>query len=207
MRGSSNLLRAAGSLLLVLSAASCGFNNSLVSLEYHPPAHKTSGSRVVGAGRFADFRHQGDYNIGAVHSPIGTTMETLTTHVPVENIVRNGFARGLAARSMLAPLNSAPYLITGEIHRLEVNQYVHPTAIAQIRVNLVHAEDGRIFFSRVFEGHRQGDAYMPGSGSPVPAMNALMSGALQDVIDQALESRSLRSKLGRAESSPAPQRY
>lgn len=207
MRLSPKLLCATASLLWLFLASSCGFNNSIVSLDYRPPAHKTSGPRVVGAGRFADLRHQGDYNLGTVHSPIGTTMETLSTHVPVENIVRNGFARGLAARNMLSPLHAAPYLVTGEIHQMEVNQYVHPTASIRMRVNLVHAEDGHIVFSRVFEGYRQGDAYLPGTGSPVPAMSELMSRALQDVIDQALDSHGFRSKLGHAEAPPPPQHY
>ncbi len=204
MRLSPKLLCATASLLWVFLASSCGFNNSIVSLEYRPPAHKTSGPRVVGAGRFADLRHQGDYNLGTVHSPIGTTMETLSTHVPVENIVRNGFARGLAARGMLSPLNGAPYLVTGEIYRMEVNQFVHPTAAVRMRVNLVHAEDGHIVFSRVFEGYRQGDAYLPGTGSPVSAMTDLMSHALQDVIDQALDSHGFHSKMGRAEAPSSP---
>ena len=207
MRVSPNSLRAACSLLLVFFASSCGFNNSIVSLDYRPTGRLSSGPRVVGAGRFADLRYQGDYNLGTVHSPIGTTMETLTTHVPVENIVRNGFARGLAARHMLAPLNEAPYLVTGEIQRMAVNQYLHPTASVRMRVSLVHAEDGHIVFSKVFESYREGEAYMPGSGSPVPAMNELMSRALQDVIDQVLDNRGFRSRLGRAELPDAPKHY
>jgi hypothetical protein len=193
-------LRLGGVALFVLLAASCGFNNTIVSLDYAAPPNVKRGPAIVGAGRFADFRRIGFYNLGTVRSPIGTPMETVTTRVPVENIVRNAFSRGLAARGMLSPLNSAPYLVTGEIVDLQVEQYVHPTATAQLRVSLAHADDGRIVFSQIFESVLHGDAYMPGSGSPVPELRELMSRALQNVVDGALDSPGLRHKLTRGSS-------
>ena len=192
--------------LAVLLASGCGFNNSVVSLDYRPDLGQgLPGPRVVGSGRFSDLRRSGDYNLGTVRSPIGTPMETISTRVPVENIVRNAFGRGLSARGMLAPLNSAPYLISGEILDLQAEQYVHPTATVRLRVNLVRADDGRIVFTRVYEAVRQGDAYIPGTGSPVPVLRELMSRALQNIVDEALDSRGLRNQLTRSSAPQAAQ--
>lgn len=193
-----NILRITGAALLVLLASSCGFNNTVVSLDYQPGlGQRLPGPRIVGAGRFGDFRRQGQYNLGSVHSPIGTTMETISTRVPVENVVRNAVSRGLSVRGMLAPLNSATYLVSGEILELNAGQFVHPTATVRLRINLVRAEDGRIVFTHVYQTMLQGGAYIPGSGSPVPELRELISRALQNVVDQALDSRALRNKLGR----------
>ncbi len=156
---------------------------------------------MVGSGRFSDFRRQGDYNLGTVRSPIGTPMETVSTRVPVENIVRNAFSRGLAARGMLAPLNSASYLVTGEIIDLQIEQYVHPGATARLRVNLVRPVDGRVVYSEIFESVLAGNVYIPGSGSPVPELRELMSRALQTVVDGALDNQGLRRKLERGSAS------
>jgi hypothetical protein len=202
MRLSRTILRLGGAALLTLLAASCGFNNTVVSLDYRPPPSRTHGPAIVGAGSFADLRRIGYYNLGTIRSPIGTPMETISTRVPVENIVRNAFSRGLVARGMLAPLNSASYLVTGEIIDLQIEQYVHPTATARLRVNLVRPDDGRVVYSEVFESVLQGNAYMPGSGSPVPELRELMSRALQNVVDGALDSPHLRRKLEHS-SGPA----
>lgn len=201
-------LRAGAASAVILLTASCGFNNSVVSLDYRADSHRQAmGPRLVGAGHFTDARHQGEYNLGTVRSPIGTPMESISTRVPVENIVRNGFARGLSARGMLATLNTAPYLISGQILELQADQYIRPTAMVRVQVNLVRAMDGRVIFSQVFEGYHQGSAYIPGTGSPVPMLQDLASRALQDVIDQALDNRGLRHRIKLpGPSAPPPSR-
>jgi hypothetical protein len=202
MRLIRNILRL-GAALVALLASGCGFNNSVVSLDYRPDlGQRLHGPHIVGAGHFSDLRRMSAFNLGTVSSPIGTPMETLSTRVPVDEIVSNAFGRGLSVRGMLVPAKSATYLITGEILYLQAEQFVHPTATAQIRVNLVRVDDGKIVFSQVYQAVRQGPAYLPGSGSPVPVLTELMSRALQNVVDTALDSPGLRKGLHRSSGYP-----
>jgi hypothetical protein len=67
---------------------------------------------------------------------------------------------------------------------------------AKLRVNVIEAGTGRIVHSNIYEGERQSGAYIPGSGTPVPMLGDLASGALQDAVDQALDDPSMRAQLG-----------
>jgi len=187
--------------IATLLLSSCGFNNSVVSLDYQPELGQgLHGPQVVGVGRFGDFRREGEYYLGTVRSAIATPMDTVSTRVPVSNIVRNAFSHALSSRHMLAPTDSAPYLISGEILEFEALQILHPDARIRIRVNLARAGSGHILFTQVYESRRAGPTYLPGSGSPVPAMTDLLSRVLQNVVDQAVDDRRLRSKLKQAEA-------
>lgn len=152
-------------------------------------------------GRFADFRRLGEFSLGTVHTPFGTPLETINTRVPIANVVRNAFAHGLSARKMLAPSESAHFILTGEVLEFECQQMVHPSSFASVRVNLVRAGSGEIVYSRVYQSARESDAYMPGSGSPVPNLRDLASRALQNVVDRALDDRALRNRLSDSPSS------
>jgi hypothetical protein len=190
--------------MAALLLSSCGFNNSVVSLDYQPELGQgLHGPQIVGVGRFGDFRREGEYYLGTVRSAIGTPMDTVNTRVPVSNIVRNAFSYALSSRHMLAPQKSAPYVISGEILEFEGIQILHPAARVRLRVNLVRVHDGHILFSQVYESRRNGPTYLPGSGSPVPAMTDLLSRVLQNVVDQALDDRTLRGKLKHAAAAGA----
>jgi hypothetical protein len=191
-----------GGAIAALLLSSCGFNNSVVSLDYQPELGQgLRGPQVVGVGRFGDFRREGEYYLGTVRSAIATPMDTVSTHVPVSNIVRNAFSHALSSRHMLVQVDSAPYVISGEILDFEALQILHPTAHIRLRVNLARAGDGRILFTQIYESRREGPTYLPGSGSPVPAMTDLLSRVLQNVVDQAVDDRRLRAKLKKAEAS------
>ncbi len=184
-----------------LSLASCGFNTSIVSLDYQPSLGQSlPGPRVVEVGQFADFRRLGEFSLGTVHTPFGTPLETINTRVPVAVVVRNAFAHGLSARKMLTPSGSATYILTGEVLEFECQQRVNPSSFASVRVNIVRAGSGQIVYSRVYQSARESEAYMPGSGSPVPNLREMASRALQNVVDRALDDRALRNRL--TESKP-----
>jgi len=190
-----------GGAIAALLLSSCGFNNSVVSLDYQPELGQgLRGPQVVGVGRFGDFRREGEYYLGTVRSAIATPMDTVSTHVPVSNIVRNAFSHALSSRHMLSSLDAAPYVISGEILDFEAKQILYPEAHIRLRVNLARSGSGHILFTQVYESRRQGPTYLPGSGSPVPAMTDLLSRVLQNVVDQAVDDRRLRSKLKKAEA-------
>jgi hypothetical protein len=174
--------------------SSCG-STSTITLDYQPTGQTITGPRKVAVGRFIDHRRVGSYYLGTVRTPIGTTVEQLTTRVPVEQVVRNAFAHGLSSRSMLTGQSSAQFILTGEILEFSADQLVRPGAYAKIRVNLVREGSGQILFSRVYIGERIGSAYLPGSGSPVPELQEMASRSLQDAVDKALDDPLLRSRL------------
>lgn len=190
------------SLLLLALGASvmlCNCGTTSVSLDYQPTlGQNIPGPRKIAAGRFADMRQEGAYHLGEVRTPIGTPLERITSRVPVDDVVRNAFSHGLRARGMLAS-PGAPFVLTGEILELHGDQVVRPAGYARIRVNLVNAGSGQIVFSRIYAGERESSAYRPGSGSPVPIIRELISRALQDAVDRALDDRAMRERL-----NPAP---
>lgn len=187
--------------------ASCGFNTSVVSLDYQPRLGQTlQGPQVVETGRFADMRLLGEFSLGTVHTPFGTPLETIKTRVPVSNIVRNAFAHGLNARKMLTPSSTAQFILTGEVMDFECQQRVHPSSFASVRVNLVRVGSGEIVYSRVYQSARESSAYIPGSGSPVPNLQDMASRALQNVVDRALDDPELRKHLTNITSTDSSSR-
>ncbi|CAN5719729.1 hypothetical protein BH11VER1_BH11VER1_38960 [soil metagenome] len=183
-----------------LFLANCG--STPVSLDYQPSLSRpVPGTTKVAAGRFANMRRQGSSYLGTVRSPIGTPIETLTTNVPIEDVVRNAFAHGLSVRGMFAATGSSPYVINGEILDLHCDQVIKPAAYVSLRVNLVQKSTGQVLFSKIYEAEREGTAFVPGSGSPVPRLRELTSRALQDAVDKALDDRMLRNRLSAASNS------
>lgn len=196
--------RAPHLLLIALSGFAllpCACTTSSISLDYQPRlGQNLRGPRVLSVGRFADQRHEGAYYLGEVRTPIGTPLERLTSRVPVEQVVRNAYSHGLSSRGMLAG-SGAPYMLTGEIIQLYGDQVVRPAGYARIRVNVVRASTGQIVFSRVYSGERESTFYRPGSGSPVPAIRDLLSRALQDAVDRALDDPAMRQRLSSHDTS------
>ncbi len=185
-----------------LSALLCSCGTTAVSLDYQPSlGQNIPGPKKLSVGRFADMRQEGAYYLGEVRTPIGTPLERINSRVPVDELVRNAFSHGLNARGMLSGLGS-PYVLTGEILELKGDQVVRPAGYAKIRVNVIRTSSGQIVFSRVYSGERESGAYIPGSGSPIPAIRELTSRALQDVIDRALDDRAMRERL-----NPLPSPY
>lgn len=183
-----------------LFLASCG--STPISLDYQPALSRpVPGTTKVATGRFANMRRENSSYLGVVRSPIGTPIETLTSNVPVEDVVRNAFAHGLSVRGMFAATGSSPYVISGEILDLHCDQVIKPAAYVSIRVNLVQQSTGQVLFSKVYETEREGTAFVPGTGSPVPRLRELTSRALQDAVDKALDDRALRNRLSAASNN------
>ncbi len=180
--------------LSLLSLASCT-TTSEVSLDYVPsPGHVKPGAAEFSTQPFVDRRDMGAMELGTVRTQIGTPVEKVLTKVPVANVVSNAFAYGLQGRGMLASRSAARFIITGEVLDLRCQLLVHPYGYAKVRVNVLEAESGRIIHSAIYEGERQSSAYIPGSGTPVPVLRDLTSGALQDAVDRALDDPAMRSK-------------
>lgn len=182
--------------LSAISLCSCT-TTTQVSLDYVPG----SGQVIQGGAEFitqpfVDRRDVGPNELGTVRTQLGTPIEHVQTRVPVAQIVTNAFGHALQSRKMLSAKSAARYMITGEVLDLQCNLLVRPYGYAKLRVNVIEAGTGRIVHSGVYEGERQGSAYIPGSGTPVPLLGDLASGALQQAVDQALDDPSMRAQLG-----------
>lgn len=181
-------------LAALLPAASCT-TTSQVTLDYVPSTGQMRpGPAEFSVREFSDQRGVDAQLLGTVRTQIGTPLERVQTRVPVGQIVTNAFAYGLEARGMLANAPAARFVITGEVQELFVQMLVRPYARAKVRVTVLDASNGQIVLSEIFQGDRQGPAYLPGSGSPVPQLRDLASGALQDAVDRALDDPVLRNR-------------
>jgi hypothetical protein len=188
------------SLPLLAAAVVCAFVASCavttqVSLDYVPqPGRIQPGQQEFTTRTFVDRRDVAPNHLGTVRTQIGTPVETVEMRSPAAQIVTNAFGHGLEARGMLTGPRSARYVVTGEILDLYCQMLVRPYGYARVRVTVLDAGSGQIVHSRVYEGQRGSSAYMPGSGSPVSLLGTLVSQALQDVVDKALDDSDLRSR-------------
>ena len=179
-----------------LSLSSCG-NSSVISLDYVPQAGRMMrGAPEFAVGDFKDKRGEQSQVLGHVRLPIGPSVDTIQTRLPVSDVVRNAFGYALESRGMLATDVKGRFILTGEIQDLRSQLLVHPYGYTRIRVNVVEAVSGRVIFTKVYEGERQSTAYRPGTGSPVPILRELTSRALQDAVDRALDDPSMRQQIG-----------
>jgi hypothetical protein len=179
-----------------LNLTSCG-NSSVISLDYVPQAGRMMrGTPDFAVGEFKDKRGEQSQTLGHVRLPIGPSVDTIQTRLPVSDVVRNAFGYALESRGMLATEVKGRFILTGEIQDLRSQLLVHPYGYARIRVNVVEATSGRVLFTHVYEGERQSNAFRPGSGSPVPVLRELTSRALQDCVDRALDDTRMRQQIG-----------
>lgn len=189
---------AAGGLLGAL-VLSCCTTTSQVSLDYVPGTGAARpGAQEFTTRPFADRREMGPNDLGTVRTQIGTPVEQVQTRVPAAQMVTNAFGYGLQARNMLTSESSARFTVTGEVLDLYCQLLVRPYGYARLRVSVLDANTGEILHSQIYTGERQGAAYIPGSGSPVPLLRDLASGALQDAVDRALDDEQMRGRIGTA---------
>ena len=182
--------------LAAISLCSCT-TTSQVSLDYVSGSGRMlQGSAEFVTQPFVDRRDVGPNVLGTVRTQLGTPIENVQTRVPVAQIVTNAFGHALQARKMLSAKSAARYMITGEVLDLQCNLLVRPYGYAKLRVNVIESGTGRIVHSSIYEGERQSGVYIPGSGTPVPMLGDLASGALQEAVDQALDDPSMRAQLG-----------
>ena len=69
--------------------------------------------------------------IGTIRGGYGNPLKRLASDVPVDQVVAQAFAAGLAARGLHAPGEGAsPYVLAVTIHQFDANQYVRREATA-----------------------------------------------------------------------------
>ncbi len=182
-------------LAAAFGLASCASQSS-ISLDYVPSqGGGNRGVPIFTVGAFANKRAMDSYQLGTVKLPIGVPIDQLKSASPVETVVANGFAHALKQRGMLTDASAASLLISGDVLELYGELLVHPYAHAAVRMNVVEIGSGRVIFSKVYTGDRQTNAYRPGSGSPIPLLQELISRALQDAVERAVDDPAMRTQI------------
>lgn len=188
-------LRFTAAALSSLLLAACA-STTQISLDYaSTPGHVQPGAAEFITQAFVDRRDVPAYHLGTVRTQLGNPLEHLQTRVPVADLVTNAFGYALQARGMMSARSGARFVVTGEVLDLHGKLLVRPYGYARLRVNVLDAATGRVLHTGVYEGERQSTAYVPGSGSPVPLLTDLTSGALQDAVDRALDDPAMRSRI------------
>lgn len=191
-------------LLAAVLVTSCS-TTSQVSLDYAADSSRIRpGPQEFSTRRFHDQRGLGPMDLGTVRTQIGTPLEHVQTRVPVSEAVTNAFGYALQSRGMLTRPRAARYIVTGDVMDLYCQMLVRPYGYARIRLTVLEAASGQIIHSRVYTGERGSSAYVPGSGTPVPLLRDLVSSALQEAVDKALDDPELRNKLRAADMPAAP---
>lgn len=192
MPPSLRMLSAAASLFCLAACTT----TSQISLDYASGVgHVQPGAAEFVTQAFVDRRDTGTHDLGTVRTQLGTPLEHVQTRVPVADLVTNAFGYALQTRGMLARRSGARYIVTGEVLDLQCKLLVHPYGYARLRVSVLDAATGRVLHTGTYEGERQSRAYVPGSGSPVPLLGDLTSGALQDAVDRALDDSEMRARI------------
>ena len=169
-----------------------GCTVSEVSLDYQPrPGMHIVGRPEVTVGNFYDARGLAPYFVGTARNAFGISTEQVLLRVPADQAVRNAFLHALEARKMLAD-SGGKYYLAGEVVELGCTMHSLPTAIARVRLNVVQVGSDRIVFSKTFFARRQAHSFQHGYGDPVPILRDLVSRALQDTVDSALDDREIR---------------
>lgn len=182
-------------LLAATALVSCS-STSQISLDYSPdPGRVRPGQPEFATRAFSDRRGLEPTELGTVRTQIGTPLEHVQTRVPVSQVVTNAFGYGLQARGMLTGPRSSHFIVTGDVLDLYCQMLVRPYGYARVRVTVLDSASGQIIHSKVYTGERSSGMYVPGSGSPVPLLRDLVSGALQDAVDRALDDQEMRGRL------------
>ena len=133
---------------VLASLAACGATQA--SMPYAPTVavQPAPGARPVVqvADRVANERRAGRDDptwIGTIRGGYGNPVKSLNADAPVERVVRQAFADGLAARGLGAAGGASPYVLAVTIHQFDANQYVRREATADFSAVLTERASGR----------------------------------------------------------------
>ncbi len=146
---------------------------------------------LVDLSDITDSRKHGPNWLGAIRGGFGEPLKTVTTEVPVKDVVKANFGEALKARGLVGSYSQYSMQVT--IERLDCNQYVRREAHAQITASLVQKSSGRLVFQRQASADRVGSFNPFDSGLLASSedLRKVANDVLQDVVDQVLDDPKL----------------
>ena len=184
--------------LVVLFLSGCSTN--AVQLTYDTsavasqPAAAASSVEIMSVG---DNRTHDPYWLGAIRGGFGNPLKTLTTDVPVSNVVKNAFTDALKARGLLAS-TSGVYGMQVVINQFDCNQVARREAHVRLNVSMVELASGRQIYANDIQVDRVTGSVITfdaGIFATVEDLRKLANQALQGAVDQALDDPQLNEIL------------
>jgi hypothetical protein len=186
---------------LPILLAGCANYVPLVYEPSIPPSAQASAVPTIWLGSFDDRRKDTRSNeIGANRSFFGNPAYVVVVNEPVQDFVRNAVASGLQVRGMMSNRPDAPLTLTGQVYRLECNQYLRPEAHAEIRITLTDTASRTIIWARTVQRDLFAD-YTFGSDSVVD-LRDLTNRVLQQTVDGGLDSPELAQAVFQVSAAP-----
>lgn len=196
-------------LLLPLLAAVAACGTTQASMPYAPTVRVqpvAASSPVVAVSRqVANLRRAGreDPNwIGTIRGGYGNPLKRLSSDVPVEQVVGQAFAAGLAARGLHAPgTDASPYVLAVTIHQFDANQYVRREATADFSTVLTDRATGREVWRDRHRAYNVDGSFLSLSVGVAASPEDLRRVALRtmsEAVDALLDKPGFRTALRRA---------
>ena len=199
------MVRACRRLIVLagLLAASC--TTTPVPLKYDPgraAVAAPSGQSVIEVATVDDRRKVDVRWLGAIRGGFGNPLKKLEAEQPVAALVKQAFEDGLAARRLLAESGKGKFAFDLVINKLDCSQYVRREAHVDLDVHLISLADGHTVFSGPVVVNRVSGSSVSldvGIFASVEDLRQVMNEALQEAVDRALDSPSMRARLNAKE--------
>jgi hypothetical protein len=177
-----------------------GCSTDTVQLTYDTSAAASQPAATVSSVEIlsvSDRRKHDPYWLGAIRGGFGNPLKTLTTDVPVSNVVKNAFTDALKARGLLAS-TSGVYGMQVVINRFDCNQVARREAHVRLNVSMVELASGRQIYANEVQVDRVTGSVITfdaGIFATVEDLRKLANQALQGAVDQALDDPQLNEIL------------
>jgi len=155
---------------------------------------------TIWLGSFEDRRKDnGSNEIGANRGFFGNPVYVVVVAEPVQDFIRNAVASGLQVRGMMSDRPDAPLTLTGQVYRLECNQYLRPEAHAAIQITLADTASKAIIWTKTVRRDLFADYTF--AGGSVVDLRDLTNRVLQQTVDGGLDSPELAQAVFQASAA------
>ena len=135
--------------------------------------------------------------LGAIRGGFGNPLKTLTTDVPVKDVVENTFTAALNARGLLASTGGV-YGMQVVINQFDCNQYVRREAHVRLHISMVELASGQQIYAKDIRVDKVAGSIVTldaGIFAAVEDLRKLANQALQEAVDQALDDPQFNETL------------
>ena len=172
---------------LVLLLGACGSTQAPIT--YSPTRTVMSADSgqggILAMGPVSNERRRGHEDslwVGTIRGGFGNPLKVLNADRPIDQVIRQAFTDGLAARGLLARTGAEPpYLLMVNIHQFDADQMVRREAWAEFSVRVVDRPTGREVWR---------DRYLANQVDGSPFALAGVAASLEDLRNTALRTMS-----------------
>ena len=190
-------LRALSVLSLALALCACN-TTTPVSMQYDASAITApKGNPVVAVSTVTSKREKSDpYALGAILGGFGNPLQTITSEVPVTDVVKTLVTDGLKARNLASP--NPKYNMTIDILRLDCSQLVRREAHVDLAVTVQNASTQEVVFNKGARSDKTNGSVITmetGILASTDDLRAIMNEALQEAVNNLLDDPQFRAAI------------